>query len=341
MRQSGQLWYFQNTYYLFGEGATKADIPAARREEFPNLVLVEKDRSVVVGNPSAFFSDDMADAVRAQCRELVEKGELTRGELRLAVKAAEELQQQHEALRASQEEKGTEQGPVETYTEATVIGYPRQTGPYLTPEGYHQGPYVFTLAWNVSGEEGQPRETISGWDETEQKTVTLTAYFNENSQKVRQDPEAMKVLSTHIYSIYTQRRESGEQAVDFYVSVADYIGDTGPEALAEQYFEGNQWTEFQTLFPMLDEATHREWLERAYARGDRTSFSTVFHCLSADGELAENFARRAYADDQLEIFEALTWQMDRDALERWLDRTRQDGKNLFSLLLLEALRWQQ
>ncbi len=338
MQQSGQLWYFQNSYYLFGEGATEADIPPVWMEEFPNLVLVEKDKSVVVGDPSVFFSEDMAAAVKTQCQELVKDGALTRGEMRLAVKAAEELQQRWEA-HATQEE--TQQEPVVTYMESVEIGYPEQTGPYLTSDGYHQGPYLFTLAWNISGGEGQPSETFTVWDETEQNNVTLTAYFNEDSEKMRQDLVAMQALSDQMYAIYTQRKETGEQAVDFYVSVADYIGDTGPEALAEQYFERYQMTEFEALFPMLDETTHREWLERAYARGDKTSFATVFNCLNADDELLERFAQRAYTDNKLEVFEALTWSMDRETVERWLDKTRQDGRNLFSLLLLESLRYAQ
>ena len=225
--------------------------------------------------------------------------------------------------------------------ESVEIGYPEQTGPYLTSDGYHQGPYLFTLAWNISGGEGQPSETFTVWDETEQNNVTLTAYFNEDSEKMRQDLVAMQALSDQMYAIYTQRKETGEQAVDFYVSVADYIGDTGPEALAEQYFERYQMTEFEALFPMLDETTHREWLERAYARGDKTSFATVFNCLNADDELLERFAQRAYTDNKLEVFEALTWSMDRETVERWLDKTRQDGRNLFSLLLLESLRYAQ
>ncbi len=61
--------------------------------------------------------------------------------------------------------------------------------------------------------------------------------------------------------------------------------------------------------------------------------------MEMDPQVVEELAQQAYADDKVEIFDVLTWHMDRTALERWQERLEQENRAVYLPIVRESLRW--
>lgn len=106
---------------------------------------------------------------------------------------------------------------------------------------------------------------------------------------------------------------------------------------AERYYEAGSLPLFQIVFSRLDESAQRAWLEKIYAGGDFAFFSAAVGGLDPDAALLDEFAEKAYADEEMAFFSTLTDRMDETALERWLDRALEDGDWAFQSVLFDKL----
>ena len=133
-------------------------------------------------------------------------------------------------------------------------------------------------------------------------------------------PGAMQALRELMLEEYKHGKVRGDRDINFFIHVADDVGAVGAEKLAQRYYEDGLGIEFGEVLYLLDESIQREWLERAYAEGNKTLYSEALECLywddrnnwmEMDPQVVEELAQQAYADDKVEIFDVLTWHMDR------------------------------
>ena len=261
----------------------------------------------------------------------------------------EELwEQEHSILWGYTEEDAYAQYPC--HLGWTGLYSPQGRDVAVTLDHDSQGPYIFNLSWNVYGYNGEipPSKTFPVWDEEEQERVTLTAYFSKYSEKIMRNPGAMQALRELMLEEYKHGKGRGDRETNFFIHVADDIGAVGAEKLAQRYYEDGLGIEFGEVLYLLDESIQREWLERAYAEGNKTLYSEVLECLywddrnnwmEMDPQVVEELAQQAYADDKVEIFDVLTWHMDRTALERWQERLEQENRAVYLPIVRESLRW--
>lgn len=115
--------------------------------------------------------------------------------------------------------------------------------------------------------------------------------------------------------------------------------ETGGDADSriDRYYAAGSLPLFQTAFSRLDESAQTKWLETLYDGGDFAFFSAAVRELDEGSSLLDAFAERAYADEEMAFFSALTDCMDSAELELWLDRALEDGDWAVQSMLFNKL----
>ena len=104
----------------------------------------------------------------------------------------------------------------------------------------------------------------------------------------------------------------------------------------EAYYQDRNLPEFKKAFALLEEDKQRDYLERSYADGAIALFSEAVSCLPVDSPMIDEFAQRAYAEQETAFFSILTGNMSRNALEKWLERAASDRQTAFYSILSGA-----
>ena len=210
------------------------------------------------------------------------------------------------------------------------------SGPFrYTREGYYQAPYLFEIGWNVG------TNAAAAYAHTEiplPGAGEMTVCFTDACQEDLKDEAVYSALSALLARLWRETQETEwPLTCPLVVSVQD-IGGTDPASLAAQYYKDGALPQFGAAFAMMDTAGQRAMAEEIYADRQISFFSAAFNQLDAGSPLVEDFAGKAYADENISFFSILAnGHMDRETLESWLDRARQDKRASFQSVLLTAL----
>lgn len=115
------------------------------------------------------------------------------------------------------------------------------------------------------------------------------------------------------------------------------ISTSSPAAQVQRFYDAGSLPLFQAVFPHLDKAAQKAWLEKIYADEDIAFFSAAVTDLDVDDPLITAAAEKIYADGDIAFFSVLTYCMSVNTLESWLDRSLRDGLFSFQSVLFNAL----
>lgn len=106
---------------------------------------------------------------------------------------------------------------------------------------------------------------------------------------------------------------------------------------AEEYYENGNLSGFGRAFSVMDQTSREAWLEIIYNDREIAFFSVSLQGLEAESPLVDRFAQKAYKDGEIAFFSVLAGDMDKDALEGWLNKAVGEKEFGFESVLLTAL----
>lgn len=212
-----------------------------------------------------------------------------------------------------------------------------------TQGGYYLAPYIFEIGWDLSGNLSASypvKAYVELTDSSDAENADVKkngrlvkVSFGKGCEEYASDSELLSVLSRLLSSL-GEKMPGGDGVVGKPIIVsAEYVGDTSPDTLAEEYYNEESLTYFSAVFSALDTEQQLNYGYRMVDDSRVAYLASVIEYMGA--ELVGEMAEKAYSKNMISHFAVISSYLSEEQRTEWIARAEQDGRRNFCYILQE------
>lgn len=198
---------------------------------------------------------------------------------------------------------------------------------------WREDDYMFQIGWNI---DETAWESYIGEEFSLIDNSAMYVMFDEESDWLRADSDAMQALKKLLFRLREQKKDSNYPLLYPIVVSGEYIGNIDADILADIYYMDDELSKFAAIFEKLDRENQEDYLENFYVNDEIEYLSVILKYM--DYDLLQQYIVQAYVEDEIDVFAILIPFFKQEDIEILYRQTIHDNRRDYRDIVLNYIK---